>query len=420
MCRRVRITNSHAMCRGGVDIRGSVMQIRPIHPFPARMAPDLALDALVKLPKGSVVLDPMAGSGTVLRQAVNLSHHAIGFDLDPLAVLMARVWTAGADAGEVQEEYDRLIKDAVQIDLRSQKLPWVVGDDETAEFVSYWFGAEQRRALKKLSLALYRRRHSRGSNRRHSALDVLAIALSRIIITKDQGASLARDASHSRPHKVGERSDYDVFSGFDRSVAQLKARIQQMVRGRADVRLGDSRDLPLANSSVDAILTSPPYLNAIDYMRGHRLSLVWLGYGVKELRSIRGASIGAERAGRATNPRTSRIVDAILGKRVLSDRFRSIVRRYADDLNSMAAEASRVLKKGGTATFVVGNSCLRDVFVRNACGMQVAGELAGLKIARVVERELPQSSRYLPITSSGALSKRMRTETVISFEKVKD
>ena len=67
--------------------------IRSIHPFPARMAPGLALDSLSALKPQSVVLDPMSGSGTVLRQALELGHEAIGFDVDPLAVLMATVWT---------------------------------------------------------------------------------------------------------------------------------------------------------------------------------------------------------------------------------------------------------------------------------------------------------------------------------------
>src|SRR3712207_7608036 len=44
-----------------------------------------------------------------------------------------------------------------------------------------------------------------------------------------------------------------------------------------------------------AAITSPPYLNAIDYLRGHRLSLVWLGYRIGDLRLTRAVSIGAER-----------------------------------------------------------------------------------------------------------------------------
>src|ERR1700730_15819441 len=64
----------------------------PIHPFPARMAPGIALDALGDRATALRVLDPMAGSGTVLAVARARGHHAIGVDVDPLAVLLARVW----------------------------------------------------------------------------------------------------------------------------------------------------------------------------------------------------------------------------------------------------------------------------------------------------------------------------------------
>jgi len=49
------------------------------------------------------------------------------------------------------------------------------------------------------------------------------------------------------------------------------------------------------------VLTSPPYLNAIDYLRGHRLALVWLGHELGPLKEIRANSVGAERAIPATD-----------------------------------------------------------------------------------------------------------------------
>src|SRR5205085_7639661 len=65
----------------------------------------------------------------------------------------------------------------------------------------------------------------------------------------------------------------------------------------AMVGIGDARSMrDIRDASVDAVLTSPPYLNALDYIRGHRLSLVWLGYTASQLRTVRANSIGAERA----------------------------------------------------------------------------------------------------------------------------
>ena len=89
-------------------------------------------------------------------------------------------------------------------------------------------------------------------------------------------SSLARDTSHSRPHRVADENDFDVYDGFVRSARQLARRLNpQLIRGNAEVRISDARVLDTVDDqSIDLVLTSPPYLNAIDYLRGHRLTLV--------------------------------------------------------------------------------------------------------------------------------------------------
>ena len=58
-----------------------------------------------------------------------------------------------------------------------------------------------------------------------AALDILKLNLSRIIVTKEPCASLARDTSHSRPHKVSNTSHYDVLTGFELSLKTLRKRL---------------------------------------------------------------------------------------------------------------------------------------------------------------------------------------------------
>jgi tRNA G10 N-methylase Trm11 len=382
------------------------------------MAPELALNSLATLPAKSVVLDPMAGSGTVLRQALSLGHSAIGFDMDPLAVLMSRVWTSHFDASAGQTELMSVLEEAACIDLRRVRLQWQ--DEETLQFIRYWFGDQQRRDLTRIAAAFDRRRKSIRSESRRSALDVLQVALSRIIVTKEQCASLARDTSHSRPHRVTLESSYDVIEGFKRSAAQLMSRLSanQAINhehGHVKVGLGDARAIDLLDGSVDHIMTSPPYLNAIDYMRGHRLSLVWLGYSISELRSIRSSTIGAERSYDAQCSVADAIATAMCDLERLEPKQQRMVIRYAGDLERMMHQAARVLRKGGRATYVLGNSCLKDTFIRNSEGVAKAGVHAGLILESVSERDLPAASRYLPVTQSGSLSKRMRTETILTF-----
>lgn len=73
------------------------------------MAPGLALDSLSSLSRGSSVLDPMTGSGTVVRQATDLGLTAHGFDVDPLAVLMSRVWTTPVRDEDIEVAYSELM-----------------------------------------------------------------------------------------------------------------------------------------------------------------------------------------------------------------------------------------------------------------------------------------------------------------------
>ena len=195
------------------------------------------------------------------------------------------------------------------------------------------------------------------------------------------------------------------------------ARIQeQTLTRRAQVSLGDARALKLPRGSVDYILTSPPYLNQIDYMRGHRLSLVWFGYSMAQLRAIRSATIGAERASdEVVQVGIEAIARTIGGGAELSARHQSMIRRYAGDLRSLLLESARVLSPNGRAVFVVGNSCLKDQFIHNANGVVEAAVLAGMRVVSRRERELPHANRYLPMTDDGTLSKRMRTETVLTF-----
>src|ERR1700722_18050248 len=76
----------------------------PVHPFPARMAAGIALEALGTTNRRLSVLDPMSGSGTVLAVARANGHKAIGVDLDPLAVLLSGVWTRTVHAERVNDK----------------------------------------------------------------------------------------------------------------------------------------------------------------------------------------------------------------------------------------------------------------------------------------------------------------------------
>ena len=396
----------------------SAATLRPIHPFPARMAPDLVLKKLVEIGDGGRVLDPMAGSGVVLRHAIERGHCALGYDLDPLAVLMARVWTTPICEKNLDDWTKRVQSRVAATSQDGVELHWIDSDDETRVFIDYWFGKSQQAELRRIASVLSV--FGRGQGERDAAsLDLLRLALSRIIVTKEPCASLARDTSHSRPHKVLKESTFRVLPAFWRSIRALRKWLTDCPpEGRAQVQPGDARNLAsVDNGSIDAVITSPPYLNAIDYLRGHRLSLVWLGHGLRQLREIRAESIGAERG-----PADSTVCGLFGSIRMamgrveqLPNRYFMMIERYAEDLYRMISEIRRVLRPGGVATLVVGNSCLRGTFIDNAAAVFEAGKMIGLERVGVSVRELPDRRRYLPFTKEGQLARRMRTETICSF-----
>lgn len=394
-------------------------KLKPPHPFPARMAPEIAIKKLNDLTANSVVLDPMAGSGTVLRHAAEVGHVAIGFDTDPLARLMARVWTTPIDTKKVRDLAEQVVKAAKATSINRSRLNWHCSR-ETEDYVNFWFGSKQSRDLRRLAhrLDIFRRKfrlHDDIAN-----VDCLRLALSKLIITKENGASLARDISHSRPHKVMDQSDFDVFPAFLKAVERLTKELEKHPPpGQVSVRKGDARRLDLPNNSIDCVITSPPYLNAIDYMRGHRLSLVWLGYSLDVLREIRQKSVGTERGidSAVLLEEFRKILNELGDTNHLPSRYQRMILRYIHDIYTMMSEVRRVLKYGSTATIVVGNSCLKGIFIKNSECVKQAADMVGLALSSECERNIPLQSRYLPPPESGLspLGKRMRTESILEF-----
>ena len=384
------------------------MKFSPIHPFPARMAPEIASRSLLEVPAGGQVLDPMCGSGTVARAAVEAGHRCVGMDVDPLAVLMARAWTTPVDLPRIHGAAEELVRNAKALADREIERPT---DSATVRFISYWFAPRQEAELARLATALRRREEP--------IRNVLAVALSRIVISKEMMASLARDTSHSRPHKVADSNDFDVHVGFLRSARQVAARLDPgRIKGRADIRRADARSLDdVEDASVDLALTSPPYLNAIDYLRGHRLALVWLGYGVGALRAVRADSVGTERALPETEaPDVARFVrDA--EDSTLASRHRGWIRRYAFDMTAVLRQLRRVVKRSGRVVLVLGNSFLRGATIDNASLVESLARGIGFETRSRQEREIPARRRYLPPPGAGrsALDSRMRTETVLTL-----
>lgn len=390
--------------------------MKSIHPFPARMAADIALQALRSSSDRLTVLDPMMGSGTVPAYASTQGHQAVAFDVDPLAIIMSRVRCTPISPRRLEAAAARAIEKARR-SLRSRAIGYPdYFDDETVAFARYWFDRGARRQLSALTKAIEAEANKR-------LREALWCALSRLIIVKSVGLSLAIDVAHSRPHRFYTVAPLRPLEHFERSVAELSTRLRPSGKlGKVLIELGDARCLPLPSRSADVVITSPPYLNAIDYMRGHRLSLIWMGWTLSELRLIRSNSVGSERR-RWTEPNTNGLLEKVLGRRTirrLPDRQLGILLTYATDMKQVVNEISRVLRPRGHATLVVGNSYLKSSYIENDSLLEYFAHRCHMRLVHRVERPLLAKRRYLPppASSTGALRRRMRKEKIMSFERM--
>jgi hypothetical protein len=388
-----------------------------IHPFPARMAPDIVLDGISSLKPGQRILDPMTGSGMVINNASRAGLVPIGVDLDPLARLISKVSATRIDASIARQYLSVLLEKTAKSSKRIIHLPWIDEDTETAAFIKYWFNYKQEEQLRNLSFNLF----CEPCICDVDIMSVIQVAISRLIITKDPKASLARDTAHSRPHRVSTANEFDILAALPESLEHVLLALKPSeIKCNATVYSGDARKLDfIVSNSIDAIITSPPYLNAIDYMRGHKLSLVWFGHKISELRNIRGEQIGAEASrGVKLDSNFCSILED-LGLWSHECRTSLMLQRYYYDLKANASECVRVLKAKKYATFVIGNSEIQGRYVQNSELLKRASLAAGFSLVNEGTRDIPDSRRYMPINSSNdsTISKRMRTEHVITFVK---
>lgn len=397
---------------------------RAIHPFPARMAAHIPWKELSgRVGRRLRVLDPMAGSGTTLVVARTLGHVAMGFDTDPLAVLMTRAWCTDVSADRLTKiatnVHAHAVRETQRIPLRDAYPPGA--DEETRAFVRYWFDPTNRRQLVALARSISK---VRGISER----TLLWCAFSRLIITKQASASLAIDLAHSRPHRPTDyKEPIRPLTHFLRAVRTIvdAAPFKTAEEGRppASVRTADARRLPVESSTIDIVITSPPYVNAIDYLRGHKFSLIWMGHALRPLRQLRARNIGTE-VSAGTDPQNPVIAEGLrrmgnLGS--LGQRDKGMLARYVADMDGALSEIARVLVPRGRAVLVLGDCSMRGVYVRNSRALAYLCERHGLRVATIRRRKLPPNRRYLPpptVHSSGQkLHNRLRHEVLLTVTK---
>lgn len=419
------------------------------HSFPAKFPPQLPRKFINLLTQpGDLVLDPMSGSGTTILEALSLGRSSIATDIDPLALLLTSVKTAPLDPQVVIHTCNVIIANAnrtisselsaLEHDFEHQ---W---DKESVEFVNNWFAEQTKLEL----FALIREIRCIQDQ---SLRAFFEIAFSSTIITKSGGVSLAFDLGHTRPHKAKvvktKLGEILVGSELVGSTAKNVLALTKTLRPALDefrkkvqansrnllievpqtikpiISFGNAQELPIRSSTIDLIVTSPPYAsNAIDYMRAHKFSLVWMGNSVSQLSQIRKKYIGGE----VTTAFPFEILpqntqDIVSRISELDTKKGAVLHRYYSEMTKVLREMKRVLKPGKSAIVVVGSSIMRNVDTQTQNCLAEIGISIGLEVVGIGVRNLDRNRRMMPagkiINPLSQIQQRMHQEYVIGFYK---
>ncbi len=317
------------------------------------------------IPRGGLILDPWVGSGTTACAASLSGHRSIGIDLNPFAILLTRAKLTSRHRGPI------LVGRAAEITRRAERCQVTPDNDDC---LSDWLTAAAANAFRAV------REEIVGSEQRHHLQDIDAETSFLLVALIDALRGLvARDrVSNPTWTKVGVRPGVRrkaVFEAFRTCVAKLASQLE-LNEGDGDAHqiiLGDSRNLPVRDKSINLVLGSPPYCTRIDYAVTTRLELALLVKDSAEFAHLRQTMMGTTTI-RA--PWTTTIpaawpdsLGSVLRKiqvhpshRSEGYYFRNLL-QYFSDATASIAELARVLKAPGHAYLVLQTSYYKDVLI---------------------------------------------------------
>jgi DNA methylase len=304
--------------------------VHRLHPYHGKFIPQLVEVLLHRyFAPGSHVLDPFAGSGTTLVQALESGHDATGVELAAFNCLLIGVKTGRYDVdalgGELRDVCERLRS----LELRRPTTK--------SEYLRRWYA---RQAIAELVAF-----HELIDDYEHG--DVLRVVLSRAARSARRAAHYDLEAPRvpqtgeywCHKHKRTCRPVASALGFLRRYTLDTLARIESFADVRHDEREarvvhGDARDASY-DSTFDGLLTSPPYPGLIDYHEQHRYAYELLG-----LDDRRELELGAAEAG---TTRTS--IDA-----------------YCEGVATALANGAASVSSGGPILVVVNDR--RDLYPR--------------------------------------------------------
>jgi DNA modification methylase len=365
------------------------------HRYPAKFIPQLVARLLSDFSaEGDLVVDPFMGSGTTLVEAKLNRRPSVGVDINPVAHLVAKAKVTPIEPSRLESAIALLEKS-----LSNQEQPalFILRERADSDFcgqrLDYWFPSDVKSELMRIHAAI--------ENLPDEDLRVFfRCAFSHIL--KPCSWWLNRSVKPTRDLKKRIPPPILTFFQHVRRMASGNRQFWELLRQKdaldvpAKPYCADARQLPLPDSSAQLIVTSPPYVTSYEYADLHQLTVLWY-QAVTDLKEFRRQFIGTASCNGKPVNMGSFIAETIVAALKGRDKKKAQeVAVYFTEMRECFLEMWRVLKRGGYACIVIGNTRLCGVEILNAQVFVEQMLSLGFELHQVILREIP--SKILPRT----------------------
>lgn len=288
----------------------------------------------------SKVLDPFCGVGTTLLASKSSGIKSIGIDSSPLAAFLSRTKTNDYSDKDIEHVKEFLSKVFEEKHEDYSPVKW------DFELFSPRAAFPKRNYNDMLFL------RERIEQEQGKARDILLLALLSIV---PQASIVMKDGGVLKIDK--KKRAIPVKDAFKRRIRAMISDLLNPIRGPLpEVFLGDARGLDIEDETVSLVVTSPPYLNNIDYSKIYGLELSLLHMSKSEAEQTRMCSI------RSFIGRDMRVTDMPPEVGEIGNRI-PIIGTYFRDMEECIKEMFRVLRPASSAYVIVSNSVIHNTHV---------------------------------------------------------
>ncbi|MGB9728685.1 MAG: DNA methyltransferase [Thermoprotei archaeon] len=383
------------------------------HPYPARMMPLIAKKVIERFTTNDdVILDPFCGSGTVLVEAIVHNRNAIGFDINPLATLIAKVKTTPLEPNLLEKKIKEVLE---RISCDKSQYP----EPKGIQNLHYWF---KPKVIEELSKIL----HHIQDIENEEVRNFFAVAFS-YCVWKVSNIKKGEYKLYRMSEKELAKWNPDVLLVFSRilydnleSMRKFYG-VMQGKNAKANVYLMDVRESTLEREAT-LILTSPPYGDSrttVAYGQFSRYPALWLG--IKDVVNVDEKSLGGIRKKGNVSKLGSKTLEEVFNRIYEKDPERAWdLYSFFYDMDIALLKLSKALKEGRShMTFVIGNRIMRRIRIPTDKILIEMAEKHGFKHERTFYRRIPTKRipwKNAPENIPGAKSETISSEAIIIWK----